>query len=114
MGLVLHKLNIIDDHIADDKEDFDLNFFPTSFDRRNTSAMSSESSVSLSRQSTRNSIVDSIWSRKASNAATIEAPTLSRAQTWRSERADSVVGGAPIEEEGTYIPFQSLPTRFPL
>ena len=61
---------------------------------------SSTSSVSLARAPTRNSIVDTIWNRKASNANADTGAALTRSTTWRSERADSVVGGA-IEEEGT-------------
>ena len=111
--MVLQKLNIVNDHIADDKEDFDLNFFPNSLTRQNTSSQidaSSSSSVSLNRVSTRNSIVDSFWGRKSSTAPVSNNdgggggslfPALSRTNTWRSDRADSVVGGAPIEEEGT-------------
>lgn len=110
---VLSKLNIINDRIAEDKEDFDLNYFPTALTRQSTntgmtSADSSTSSVSLTRSSTRTSIVDSIWNRKSSSVnvnntgqGTEPWPALSRSTTWRSDRADSVVGGA-IEEEGSY------------
>ncbi|KAF2481311.1 hypothetical protein BDY17DRAFT_301080 [Neohortaea acidophila] len=101
---VLGKLNIINDRIAEDKEDFDLNFFPTALTRQNTSNTttdlnSSSSSVSLARTNTRNSIVDSLWNRKSSSANTEVGPALSRTATWRSDRADSVVSGALIEED---------------
>lgn len=77
-----------------------MNFFPTSLTRQNTNMDSSTSSVSLSRAPTRNSIVDSIWNRKSSTVNNTDTgAALSRTSTWRSERADSVVGGA-IEEEG--------------
>lgn len=100
---VLEKLKIIDDHVAEDKEDFELNLYPLAFNKDSDNA-SSRSSVSLSKAPTRGSIVDSLWSRKASSA-TLEPPhppltRTSTAQTWRSERADSVVGGASIIEEG--------------
>lgn len=93
---VLQKLNVINDHITEDKEDFDLNLYPTVFGK-DADAASSRSSVSLSRAPTKNSIVDSLWSRKQSQTIDIGSG-LQRTQTWRSERADSVVGGAPIEE----------------
>ena len=107
---VLHKLNIINDHIAEEKEDFDLNFFPTGIERVDTKA-SINTSPTLSRVNTRTSIVDSIWSRKQSQApAQLDIGSgLSRVSTWRSERADSVVGGATIEEEGNdFFPFIHL------
>lgn len=104
---VLQKLNIVNDHITEDKEDFDINLYPTVFGGgpaagggENTAA-SSRSSVSLSKAPTRGSIVDSIWSRKQSSTMDIGSG-LQRTQTWRSERADSVVGGAPVVEEGGY------------
>ena len=97
--VVLHKLNIIDDRVAEDKDDFELNFYPLSFNKDSDNA-SSRSSVSLSKAPTRSSIVESIWSRKQSQGgqALETSPSLSHTQTWRSERADSVVGEAPIEE----------------
>lgn len=99
---VLTKLNIVNDRITDDKEDFDINLYPTAgFGKDPETAASSRSSVSLSRAPTRQSIVDSIWSRKQSSAIDIGSG-LQRTQTWRSERADSVVGGAPIVEEGGF------------
>lgn len=97
----MQKLNIINDHVADDKEDFDLNFYPTAFNK-DSDAASSRSSISLSKAPTKMSRVDSIWSRKQSQAQGMDIGSgLQRtqtSQTWRSERADSVVGGAPIEE----------------
>lgn len=98
---VLTKLNIVNDRITEDKEDFDLNLYPTAGFARGAEAdaASSRSSVSLSRAPTRQSIVDTIWSRKQSSTMDIGSG-LQRTQTWRSERADSVVGGAPIVEEG--------------
>ena len=119
---VLHKLNIINDYIAEDKEDFDLNYWPTSLSKNaNPSATGSDesnsvSNVSLSRASTRHSIVDSLWGRKASTATVAPRERdrdsgeharggglgLQRTQTWRSDRADSVVGGADIIEEGRW------------
>ena len=89
----------------EDKEDFELNLFPTSMSK---GADNSRSSVTLnqpplSRTQTRSSVVESIWSRKASSALDIGSG-LQRSQTSqtnRSDRADSVVGGAPIEE-GVY------------
>lgn len=98
---VRQKLNIINDHITDDKEDFDLNLFPTVFGRSVTSDTgsneTSKSNLSLSRAPTKNSIVDSIWSRKGSNANVDIGSGMTRVSTLRSERSDSVVGGA-IEE----------------
>ena len=101
---VLQKLNIVNDRITEDKEDFDINLYPNMFSKPKAENQdqpdlaSSRSSVSLSRAPTRSSIVDTIWSRKQSSAVDIGSG-LTRTQTWRSERADSVVGGAPIEEE---------------
>jgi hypothetical protein len=94
---VISKLSIVNDHVTEDKEDFDLNLYPTVFSKDNDAA-SSRSSVSLQKVPTRGSIVESIWSRKQSSAIDIGSG-LQRSQTWRSERADSVVGGAPIAEE---------------
>lgn len=100
---VRQKLNIINDHITDDKEEFDLNLFPTVFGRSATagsdppSAEPSKTNLSLSRAPTKNSIVDTIWSRKQSNANMDIGSGMSRVSTLRSERSDSVVGGA-IEE----------------
>lgn len=95
------KLNIINDHITDDKEDFDLNLFPTVFGRSATSDAgsneTSRSSLSLSRAPTKNSIVDFPWSRKQSSANVDIGSGMTRVSTLRSERSDSVVGGA-IEE----------------
>lgn len=104
---VRQKLNIINDHITDDKEEFDLNLFPTVFGRNAGSDPgsneTSKSNLSLSRAPTKNSIVDSIWSRKQSSANTNAnmdiGSGMSRVSTLRSERSDSVVGGAI--EEGT-------------
>ena len=95
---VLTKLNIVNDHITEDKEDFDLNLYPTVF-TKDTDVASSRSSVSLSKAPTRGSIVESIWSRKQSNAnANMDIGSgMTRVSTIRSERSDSVVGGA-IEE----------------
>lgn len=105
--LVRQKLNIINDHITEDKEDFDLNLFPTVFGRGVTaepgSNETSKSNLSLKRSETKNSIVDTIWSsRKQSSATNVNMDIgsgMSRVSTLRSERSDSVVGGA-IEEEG--------------
>jgi hypothetical protein len=104
---VLQKLNIVNDRITEDKDDFDINLYPTVFGRAGAdggdTAASSRSSVSLSRAPTRDSIVGSIWSRKQSNIDIGSGLQRSHtAQTWRSERADSVVGGAPIVEEGQF------------
>ena len=109
---VLEKLRIIDDHIAEDKEDFDLNFLPTEAQQAAQAAQAAErqqtlgrsntadstSSVSLHRAPTRQSIVESLWSRKASSNTLDIGSGLQRTNTWRSDRADSVVGGATIEE----------------
>ena len=97
---VLTKLGVVNDRITDDKEDFDINLYPTAgFGKDPETASSSRSSVSLSRAPTRQSIVDTLPWRKSSTAVDLGSG-LQRTQTWRSERADSVVGGAPIPEEG--------------
>jgi hypothetical protein len=110
LAAVLHKINIINDHVADEKEDFDLNLYPTNYQKEAVSAGASDtasikSGAPLSRVNTRTSIVDSLWSRKASTAPAQNqldtSPSLHRTSTWRSElsRTDSVVEEAPIEEE---------------
>lgn len=101
---VRQKLNIVNDHIVEDKEDFDLNLFPTVFGKHISDPGSNETSksnLSLNRAPTKNSIVDSIWSRKQSNANVDIGSGMSRVSTMRSERSDSVVGGAI--EEGMFV-----------
>ncbi len=109
---VLTKLNIVNDRVTDDKEDFDINLYPTAgFGKDPETASSSRSSVSLSRAPTRQSIVDTIWSSARKQSTLDIGSGLQRTQTWRSERADSVVGGAPIVEEGEGR-FESYVYRF--
>lgn len=100
---VRQKLHIINDHITDDKEDFDLNLFPTVFGRSTSSEAgsteTSKSNLSLNRAPTKNSIVDTIWSRKQSNANVDIGSGMTRVSTLRSERSDSVVGGAQEERK---------------
>lgn len=76
--------------------------FPTVFGKNfgsdSGSNETSKSNLTLSRAPTKNSIVDSMWSRKQSNANVDIGSGMSRVSTLRSERSDSVVGGA-IEEE---------------
>lgn len=97
------KLGVICDHVADDKDDFDLNLYPLAYKNDSeTSSIKTQPGAPLSRVNTRTSIVDSLWSRKPSTAlAPVDTNLgLQRTSTWRSElsRSDSVVDGAPIEE----------------
>ncbi|KAK3052956.1 hypothetical protein LTR09_006020 [Extremus antarcticus] len=103
------KLGVVSDHVVDDKDDFDLNLYPPNY-QKDTSETSSVKSGApqLSRAPTRSSIVDSLWSRKASTAPQLDTGlSLQRTSTWRSDvtRADSVVEGAPIEEEDEAEPW---------
>jgi hypothetical protein len=102
---VMQKLNIVNDHVVDDKEGFELNLYPTKYNSESETSSVKSAAAPLSRAPTRTSIVDSLWSRKpstATNATNLDTgPALQRTSTWRSElsRTDSVVEGA-IEEEG--------------
>jgi hypothetical protein len=101
----MQKLNIINDRIADDKDDFDINLYPTHAKADSETSSIKSTQAPLSRAPTRTSIVDSLWSRKASTATAMDtSPNLHRTSTWRSElsRTDSVVEGAAIEE-GEYL-----------
>lgn len=102
MPIVLHKLSIINDRVAEEKDDFDLNLYPTTYQKDTSETSSVKSGAPLSRAPTRTSIVDSLWSRKASTVTNQldTSPSLQRTSTWRSElsRTDSVVEGAAIEE----------------
>lgn len=101
--------------MVEDKEEFDLNLFPTVLGRNtggdSNSNETSKSNLSLSRAPTKNSIVESIWSRKTSNAnANMDIGSgMSRVSTLRSERSDSVVGGAI--EEGELMIFEQQTVR---
>ena len=114
---VLHRLNIINDYVAGEKEHFDLNLFPPGFDSRGVEG-SGDSQTSLSRASTHTSVLDKVWSRKESTASYADPhphPTMERrpTQTTVRDRADSVVtvGGAEREgkeEAGTFLPDGSV------
>ncbi|KAK4556176.1 hypothetical protein LTR86_006873 [Recurvomyces mirabilis] len=98
---VLHKLNIINEYVADDKENFDLNLYPPGFDSK-SSYGSSESSLTLSRAPTHTSVLEKVWGRKDSTApAAIDTNQAAhRGQMFSNirERSDSVVPGA--EKDG--------------
>ncbi len=101
IATVLHKLNVINDHVAEDKEDFDINLYPTHYQKSEPDTASVKSVPPISRAPTRTSIVDSLWSRKASTAPQNDTGNnLQRSNTWRSDltRTDSVVEGAALEE----------------
>ncbi|KAK0808311.1 hypothetical protein LTR91_015149 [Friedmanniomyces endolithicus] len=100
---VLHKLNIINEYVATEKEAFDLNLFPPGFDNRSGYA-SSDSQLSLAKAPTHSSVLDKVWSRKESTAPVVVDPhsMLERRPTYMTlrDRADSVVTvGAGAERE---------------
>ena len=100
---VLHKLSIINEYVAPEKEAFDLNLFPPGFDSRSGYA-SSDSQLSLAKAPTHSSVLDKVWSRKESTAPVVVDPhsMLERRPTYMTlrDRADSVVTvGAGAERE---------------
>ncbi|KAK5165899.1 uncharacterized protein LTR77_008823 [Saxophila tyrrhenica] len=117
---VAQKLGVIADHVAEDKDEFDLNLYPRDY-KHDTSETSSVKSTNpgapLSRAPTRSSIVDSLWSRKASTAPqTDPGVSLQRTSTWRSDltRTDSVVEGASIDEGNETEPWSEGLSNFKL
>jgi hypothetical protein len=93
---VAHKLNIIHDYVAEERENFDINLFPPGFDRSNSGYGSSDSSLALSRAPTHTSVLDKVWGRKDSTVPHQHHDPPSaphRTPTFLSlrDRADSVV-----------------------
>ncbi|EMC96019.1 hypothetical protein BAUCODRAFT_513401 [Baudoinia panamericana UAMH 10762] len=113
---VLHKLNVINEYVAEEKENFDLNLFPPGFDSNASGHTSSNSSLSLSRAPTHSSTHSSshhhhhrVWSRKES---TIDLPhTNPRRDTVTTlrDRADSAVArpGAERTESESSEPWST-------
>lgn len=108
---VLAKLNIINDRIADDKTNFDLNLWPELALERTLTNSNENVTPALSRQSTHMSTLDKVWGRKQSTIAGAErggeygpAGGLARSETsstlsLRRGRVDSMLETAAIKAE---------------
>ncbi|KAK5115494.1 hypothetical protein LTR62_001153 [Meristemomyces frigidus] len=102
---ILQKLNISNDHVCDDKENFDLNLFPPGLESRSGYG-SSDSSLTLSRipthSSVHTSVLEKVWGRKDSTATVTSDNSHASYRTPSllvRERSDSAIPGA--EKEGT-------------
>ncbi|KAK3648611.1 hypothetical protein LTR56_007437 [Elasticomyces elasticus] len=92
---VVQKLNIINDYVAGEKENFDLNLFPPAFDSRGYASSDSQLSLPpISRVPTHSSVLDKVRSRKESTVPTADPHSMmERRPTYMTlrDRADSVV-----------------------
>ena len=101
---VLHKLNLVNDYVCDEKENFDLNLWPTDLDSSSGHG-SSNNTFQLSKAPTHTSVLEKVWGRKESTAPTTAEnhASLVRRETYASarerDRADSVVAGAERAEK---------------
>lgn len=91
---VLHKLNIINDHVSDDKGNFDLNLFPSGVIDKD-GYTNSESSSQLSRQSTHSTVVEKLRGRKPSTLDIGSGMMRTHTNVSMRDRADSVLQGMP-------------------